>query len=151
MPVEPKALLALLISPQGRIARTAFWLGFLIVMVASTFVNAVPGGQILGLALVWPQLAVHIKRLHDMGWSGWLLLLPIGTSVACLTLMVLTGGTPLLTASPAELAADLAKPELRVPSICLEVSFAVEVAFLFWVGLTKGQPEANRFGPVPNG
>jgi uncharacterized membrane protein YhaH (DUF805 family) len=151
MPGDPKEYLALLISPRGRITRGVFWLGFVIVLVASTLLNAVPGlGPVLGLLAIWPQLAIHIKRLHDMGWSGWLLLFPIGTSVVCLTLMVVTGGVTLLTAPPAELIADLTKPALHVPAIFLEVSFAIEIAFLLWVGLTKGRPEKNRHGPAPD-
>ena len=151
MPSDGQAYLALLISPRGRIGRATFWLGFVIVLVASTLLNAVPAiGPVLGLLAIWPQLAVHIKRLHDMGWSGWLLLFPIGSSIVCLTLMILNGGMPLLIATPAELIADLRRPELHVAAIFLEISFAIEIAFLFWVGLTRGQPEKNRHGPAPD-
>lgn len=32
----------------------------------------------LGLILLWISFAVHIKRLHDFGWSGWWVLAPTG-------------------------------------------------------------------------
>lgn len=32
----------------------------------------------LGLLSLWISFAVHIKRLHDFGWSGWWVLAPTG-------------------------------------------------------------------------
>lgn len=49
---------------------------------SSTWSNASPGGGvfalaclILGLLLAWIGLAAQIKRFHDMGQSGWFVLL----------------------------------------------------------------------------
>lgn len=142
--------LALFLNPSGRIRRGQFWIAFLIVMVLSVAAGAVPfAAPVLGLALVWPQLVIHIKRLHDIGWSGWLLLLPAAVSLSCMTLIVLNGGSRLLVAPPNEIPELLSSPEMHTSLLFFEISFAVEAAFLLWVGSTKGQPEANRFGPPP--
>jgi uncharacterized membrane protein YhaH (DUF805 family) len=142
--------ISLLISPKGRIARGPFWLGFLIIMGVSALTNAVPiAGQIVGLVLIWPQVVIHVKRLHDFGWSGWLLLLPFSVSALCTGMLMLNGGTPLLTATPDKLPALVMSPAMHLPLIYLEVAFAVEFVFLLWVGLTKGDAQANRFGPAP--
>lgn len=141
---------SLLWTPKGRIARGDFWLGFLIVMVASMITGAVPVvGPFLGLLVLWPQLVIHIKRLHDIGWTGWLLLFPFSVTATCMTLMVLNGGAALLTTQPQDLPALIASPAMHMPLIFFEVAFAVEFAFLLWVGITKGDAAANRFGPVP--
>src|SRR5579862_1402526 len=140
---------ALLLTPKGRIARGPFWLGFLIVMVLSALTNAIPiVGQIAGLVLLWPQIVIHVKRLHDFGWSGWLLLLPFSVSALCTGMMMLNGGTALMTSAPEQLPALIMSPAMRTPLIYLEVAFAVEFVFLLWVGLTKGDAQANRFGPA---
>jgi len=141
---------SLLWTPKGRIARGEFWLGFLIVMVASAVAGAIPVvGPLLGLGVLWPQLVIHIKRLHDIGWTGWLLLFPFSVTVTCMTLIVLNGGAALLTTPPQQLPALIASPVMHTPLIFFEIAFAVEFAFLLWVGITKGEAAANRFGPVP--
>jgi uncharacterized membrane protein YhaH (DUF805 family) len=140
----------LLLSPNGRIGRRDFWIGFAFVMVGSLLAGALPViGPILGLVLLWPQIVIHVKRLHDFGWSGWLLLLPFAVSVTCTVLMVMGGGEALASATPNELVKLMGAPEMRKPMLYLEIAFAVEVAFLGWVGFTKGDAEANKFGPAP--
>ncbi|MBV9989722.1 MAG: DUF805 domain-containing protein [Alphaproteobacteria bacterium] len=140
----------LLFSPNGRIGRRDFWIGFAFVMVASMLAGALPiVGPVLGLVLIWPQVVIHIKRLHDFGWSGWLLLLPFAVSLVCTLLMIASGGQALAGAQPAEFVKLIAAPQMRKPLVYLEVAFAVEVAFLCWVGFTKGDAEANKFGAAP--
>jgi uncharacterized membrane protein YhaH (DUF805 family) len=47
---------------------------------------------IFGIAMIWPSVAVGVKRLHDIGWTGWLYLLsfvPIaGLVIAVVTLFI---------------------------------------------------------------
>jgi uncharacterized membrane protein YhaH (DUF805 family) len=122
----------------------------LIVLVASALTNAVPVlGPVMSLVLLWPQIVLRVKRLHDFGFSGWLLLLPVSVSALCIGLAMLNGGSALLLATPASLPALLASPAMRVPLIYVEVALAIEFVFLLWVGLTKGDAAANRFGPAP--
>ncbi|MEY9873820.1 uncharacterized membrane protein YhaH (DUF805 family) [Streptacidiphilus sp. MAP12-33] len=66
----------------GRARRQEFWWFILIntvVTVVLTLVDNAIGSPILaglyGLALLVPTLAVAVRRLHDTGRSGWLLLL----------------------------------------------------------------------------
>ena len=140
----------LLLSPNGRIRRRDFWIGFAFVMVGSLLAGALPiVGPILGLALLWPQIVIHIKRLHDIGWSGWLLLLPFSVSLTCTVLMIMNGGEALATAPPNEIVKLVGAPEMRKPLLFFEIAFAVELAFLCWVGFTKGDAQANKFGAAP--
>ena len=106
-------------------------------------------GPLLGLAILWPQLVIRIKRLHDIGWTGWLPLLPSSVTATCMTLIVLNGGAALLTTRPQQLPALVASPAMHTALIFFEIAFAVEFAFLLWVGITRGDAAANRFGPVP--
>ena len=40
-------------------------------------------GYLLGIVLIWPNLAISVKRLHDMGKTGWLIAIPwVGSVVA---------------------------------------------------------------------
>lgn len=63
---------------HGRSSRSEFWYWVLFVVllsVATSIVDAIIGATILGplvsLALLLPGLAVSVRRLHDIGKSGW--------------------------------------------------------------------------------
>lgn len=68
---------------SGRATRAEFWWFWLFVTLATTagslidkFVFGVPGGDgwvsgLAGLALFLPSISVAVRRLHDIGRSGW--------------------------------------------------------------------------------
>jgi uncharacterized membrane protein YhaH (DUF805 family) len=67
---------------SGRARRSEYWwfyLAYLLVYVAAVVIDAVLGVMILevivGLAALIPTLAVSVRRLHDVGKSGWWLLI----------------------------------------------------------------------------
>jgi len=122
----------LFLSPKGRIGARDFWIGFLIVMAASLVLNLLQtAGQVLGLVLLWPQVCIHAKRLHDMGRSAWLLLAPLGFALACAGAGALVG---------TRLAFE----------VCFGLVAMFGVGFLLWVGLSSGDPAPNRYGEPPD-
>ncbi len=88
---------------NARAPRPEFWWFFvfrMIVFFVAAFFGAAYGGEdgafqltsIMFLVLLLPYLAVSVRRLHDVGLSGWLVLLelvPLLGSVALLILMAL--------------------------------------------------------------
>jgi uncharacterized membrane protein YhaH (DUF805 family) len=71
-------------SFDGRISRQPFWLGTLVLFGVNIVASLVFGGGMLGavvgLVLLYPSVAVTVKRWHDRGKSGWwtlLWLLPV--------------------------------------------------------------------------
>ena len=79
--------LTLLLDPRGRISRRGFWLwgvgvpiGLGIVLHALlgiARVKAETAENIVNLVLLWPALAVSIKRWHDRNESGWWVLVAL--------------------------------------------------------------------------
>lgn len=143
----------LFLSGDGRIGRKDFWLGFLLIMVASTVLGVIPIlGQLIGLLLIWPQVCIHAKRLHDMGRTAWLMLAPFGFSLACMTLAFITGGVAMLGGGlmhevGAEAAgAGAAMAGMGMAALLMAVAMLVGLAFLLWVGLTPSEPGENRYG-----
>lgn len=71
----------LLFDPRGRIARSTWWLwgvaaplgaGLLLhALLGIARVRAETAEHIVNLLLLWPALAVSIKRWHDRDQSGW--------------------------------------------------------------------------------
>jgi uncharacterized membrane protein YhaH (DUF805 family) len=85
---------------SGRSSRREFWsftmlvFGVLIIttlMVAGNSAGAAPAlGALIILGLAVPSLAVTVRRLHDCGITGWVLLVQLVPYVGSLVLLVLT-------------------------------------------------------------
>jgi uncharacterized membrane protein YhaH (DUF805 family)/uncharacterized membrane protein YphA (DoxX/SURF4 family) len=82
------------------------------------------------LVLLYPAVVLHARRMHDMGRSGWLLLVP-----AVLTVVAMA-----IWARRISLGAQL---DAAVPLAAL----VVFVGFALWGCIRKGQTEVNSFGP----
>jgi len=69
---------------NGRARRAEYWWFFLanvIVSIILGIVDSVLGiaiiGTIYSLAVLIPSIAVAVRRVHDVGKSGWFILIPI--------------------------------------------------------------------------
>ena len=74
---------------SGRAVRSEFWwfaLFQLIVMVGASMLGETVYA-VVALALVLPSLAVGARRLHDIGKSGWFLLLHLLPIIGILVLI----------------------------------------------------------------
>lgn len=142
----------LLFSFEGRTRRSHFWIGWLICLGISVVAGWIPLlGWIITLALIWPNLAIAAKRLHDMGKSGWLVAVPwvvtfVGTSVG----VAMIGVTAIANHAALDREDPVAILALIGPAIGLFILIlVVNLGFLLWIGVTDGQPGDNRFGPNP--
>jgi uncharacterized membrane protein YhaH (DUF805 family) len=134
----------LFLSAEGRIGRRDFWIGFLMLLAASIVVNLIPLiGGVIGLLLIWPQICLHAKRLHDMGRTAWLLLIPGALSVASTIVLTVLGVVAAFSGDVGAISAAA----YGMIGLVVAVVMVVGLAFLFWVGLTPSEPGENRFGP----
>ena len=69
---------------NGRARRSEFWYFVLFNVVISIVLGLIGGliktsilGNIYSLAILIPAIAVGVRRMHDVGKSGWCLLIPI--------------------------------------------------------------------------
>jgi uncharacterized membrane protein YhaH (DUF805 family) len=144
---------ALFLSPRGRINRRDFWIGFAILFAANIVVGVIPFiGQLAGILLMWPQICVHSKRLHDMGRTAWLQVIPAILTVVFTALALVAGGRAFMnwtavkhSDGPGSLIVGMIGAALIVIGIASLFGFS----FVLWIGLSKGEPGANRFGPPP--
>ena len=144
----------LLFSFEGRTRRSHFWIGWLICLGAGVVAGWIPLlGGLISLALIWPNLAISVKRLHDMGQSGWLIAIPwvvsivgIFVAVGMIGVSALTNTAALEREDPAAILA-LVGPAIGLFGLLL----LVNLGFLLWIGLFEGQRGDNRYGPNPKG
>ncbi len=145
----------LLLSFEGRTRRSHFWIGWLILLGVNVVLGWIPILNLLGILLIWPNLAISVKRLHDMGKTGWLIAIPwvAGTVLVVVGMFMVGGaifaggmGADYYEGNPAAFFA-LAAPGMGAFGLAL----LVPLAFLLWIGLVDSQPGDNRFGPNPKG
>ena len=144
----------LLFSFDGRIRRSHVWIGWLICLGIGVVAGWIPIlGGLISLALIWPNVAISVKRLHDMGKSGWLVIVPFAVSVIAGCVAVAMVGISAITNSAALDREDpVAIFALIGPAIGFFVLIClVNLGFLLWIGVSEGQSGDNRFGPNPKG
>ena len=144
----------LLFAFDGRIRRSHFWIGWLILLGVGVVAGWIPIlGGLISLALIWPNLAISVKRLHYMGQSGWLVAIPwVANIVGCIVGFSMIGMSAIANASALEREDPAAILALLGPAFgLLGLLLLLNLGFLLWIGVTEGQPGENRFGPNPKG
>ena len=102
----PPSLGSFLFSFQGRISRYQYWIHFVVPYAVLTFVataidlltgmyDATTGVGLLStlssVLVIWPYLAIHVKRCHDRDRSGWFLLIGLIPIVGAIWLFIELG------------------------------------------------------------
>ena len=123
---------------NGRASREEFWCFFVFVIIANavaSFVGLLLGALMLsgifGLLLVIPQVAVAVRRLHDLGKSGHELVVPCVMLLAVPLAFAFRGILPKIVA-------------LGFLGLTLLV-----FANLLTLFLKKGTTVPNRYGAAP--
>ena len=77
---------------NGRARRSEYWYFVLFNMIISFGIGFLGGmlelpilGTIYSLGVLIPSIAVGVRRMHDVGKSGWFVLIPIYNLILALT------------------------------------------------------------------
>jgi len=77
---------------NGRARRSEYWYFFLFNTLISLVLGFIDGlldttiiGSLYSLAVLIPTIAVGVRRMHDVGKSGWFLLIPIYNIILAVT------------------------------------------------------------------
>ncbi|WP_029415781.1 DUF805 domain-containing protein [Brevundimonas bacteroides] len=153
VPVETFNFQHVLFSFNGRIRRQHFWIGWLICLGAGVVLGWIPLlGTLLSIALIWPNLAISVKRLHDMGHTGWLVAIPWIAGIAGVVAAGMSVGFAALTSGYIDNEDPAAVLAVIGPMFgILAIVALIQLGFLLWIGISEGQRGANRFGPNPKG
>lgn len=159
--------------------RWYYWRAVLILLgisaaisVISAFVSPFLG--MAGLLFIWPWIAVHVKRFHDAGKTGWFTLgmVVVAIIVSMIAGFILPGlfgidqaalqqemqreiesataiGDPAQAMSAAmEASRGLAQAQLLPSILATAISTGAVGAVM---GLFKTEPNDNQYGPGPGG
>jgi uncharacterized membrane protein YhaH (DUF805 family) len=135
---------------QGRSGRKEYWIGvalLLVVGVGLAYANV--GGAGAATTFLW--ILIWNRRLHDIGQSGWIVMIPLGLIVAAAIAGVAFGGGEMLNAFQYSQKGSGPVTErgawLFVGLVLALI--AIQFGFTIWLGVRKGDPGDNRFGPPP--
>lgn len=135
-------------STHGRISRSTFWVRFVLPLgtvqgLAVTFDHilweiswsAVRLSTVVAIMIAWPAVVGIVRRLHDLGHTGWLVpFVAGGTGV----------GTPIMITAAPEIGPAIVILSLPVLTLLLGI-----VWFGFRVAFVRGNRGPNRHGEDP--
>lgn len=111
---------------SGRANRKEYWLFIAAVFGVGLVLSSLPpAGQSVGVGVV---TMVQIRRLHDIGRTGWWVVANLGLQVVTAVGLI------------------AANPPASVFSAVVAVVTLIPIA---WLGALPGEPFENRFGPPP--
>jgi uncharacterized membrane protein YhaH (DUF805 family) len=141
---------------SGRAPRAEFWWWLLAVIVLSVIAEIIDGmigmkvagnygplSAIVGVALLVPNIAVSVRRLHDTNHSGWWLLLP----VVPYCLAVFLGGAAMMGGAATGSAAGMTAG-MGIAGIFMIIGAVCALVLLYFY-VQAGTPGDNRYGPNP--
>jgi uncharacterized membrane protein YhaH (DUF805 family) len=102
------------------------------------------------LAILIPDIAVGVRRLHDTNRSGWWLLAPLGSYLIGIILMVVTVAVGAGTGGPDQMSTGLVAAGGIVGLISGLATLGLVITLIVFMFL-DGTPGPNRYGPDPKG
>ncbi|MGD9783967.1 MAG: DUF805 domain-containing protein [Hyphomicrobiaceae bacterium] len=147
-----RSLLALL-HYRGRCSRTGFIvLGALLLavqfvagalMLAAGLKPDGPASVVLSVPLFWLAFTALVRRLHDVGHTGWWV---VGAIVASMVWTIVMGLCSGLVLDPRTLTPE----HIQFWSL-VAIVLAPPMSMLLWIHAAPGMTTANRHGPPPEG
>ena len=160
----------LLLNPNGRILRNRFWQGMVILTVGSVLITA--GSTMvstnigyLSFLLIFPYICVYGKRLHDAGFSAWLVIGVWLTNMGVVFFLSMFLRPFFTTAETASIeneinerlaagdftgmfeGAQILAEKMLPMNLLLTVLGNLIVALI--IGFLRTVPNENKHGPVP--
>ena len=144
---------------SGRARRSEFWYFFLLNFVVGIVLSKIPSLSFLSfiwsLGVLIPYLAVTVRRFHDIGKSGWYLLVPVIPALAYTGYLVYYVIKVMKETGDSFYDIDaisqhiMNNPSGIIAIVLLGLLFLV--AFIVWiVWMAKdSQPGENKWGPNP--
>ncbi len=144
--------LYLVADPRGRVNRKALLgvaIALLIVQALAIVGHWLAASPILHFVItvfelgsLWIATSAAIKRLHDLGYSGWwvpgsILALFVWTLLACFATILTMG----------EAVADVGSPQFMVYAAAV---MFWPLAATFWLHFAPGEVGSNKYGPEPD-
>jgi uncharacterized membrane protein YhaH (DUF805 family) len=166
---NPPSLADFYFSPSGRISRSQYWLKFVLPYFVISFVlqtvGAIAGADsalnsvvsiilgLFGLIVLWPSIAILVKRMHDRNKSAWYLLAQFVPSILFMIMLCVWLGPTVIAIVTAGADDATPTPSMNFAGVTTVVLgmilFGIASWFFVEFGCMRGTIGPNRFGPDP--
>jgi uncharacterized membrane protein YhaH (DUF805 family) len=140
-------------SARGRISRSQYWLKFFLpVLLIGVVLSLLQLAEhrlfsilsgVFNLVVLWPSIAILIKRIHDRNKSGWLIWALYGPGIAALLFTI--GAFVAIAVSSTAGAWTLG----IIAAMLWTAMVAVAIWFFVEFGCMRGTFGVNQYGPDP--
>jgi uncharacterized membrane protein YhaH (DUF805 family) len=135
---------------NGRSSRGEYWIGIaLLLFVGVGLALANISGASAATTFLW--VMVWVRRLHDIGKSGWVILIPTGLMLAASVAAFALGGDELMKAVRYSQtnSGEIGERGAYLFLAFVGVVLLIQGGFTIWLGAKAGEPGNNRFGAPP--
>jgi uncharacterized membrane protein YhaH (DUF805 family) len=135
---------------NGRSSRGEYWIGIgllLLVGVGLALANISGAGAVT--TFLW--ILIWSRRLHDIGKSGWVILIPMALMIAVSAAAFALGGDELVKVMryTQTNGGEISERGAQLFLAFVGVVLLIQGGFTVWLGTRAGEPQSNRFGPPP--
>lgn len=141
---------------KGRARRSEFWFWYLFTVIVNLIFSWIPFASLLTLALMLPSLAVTIRRLHDIGRSGWWTLLSFVPSLIAISLLIALLGSTFVSIAlggnydPNEIVNSMNSNIGLLAMYLLSIIITLICSIIFLIMLCQdSKTDENKYGPNP--
>jgi len=144
---------------RGRAGRSEYWWFFLFTVLAQTVASSISPdfGNLVGLAVFLPGLAVHVRRMHDTGRSGWWVGAfygSIGVVIVSVVVLIVDAALDFEVFSNGTFASDdffgdnVSAGSVALVGIATLAALALLIINIVFL-CQRSNANENRFGPPP--
>ena len=138
-------------SASGRISRSQYWLRFFLpVFVIGLVLDLIATGSglkwlpgVFQLIVLWPGIAVLVKRIHDRNKSGWLVWALYGPLIVAVIFTIFTLISVGVGSRSAATGLGIVSGIFWIAGLVVAIWFFIEF------GCLRGTIGANRYGADP--
>ncbi len=140
---------------KGRSMRSEYWYFILFTFICNIVLNLIHPtiSTFFGYAIFIPGLAVLVRRLHDVGKSGWYSLVLYGPMILFFGYFIYLfrkiGISNLQNVTPEDIERIFQENNAAAPVGILGLLFLGGVIYMIVLLCTDSQPDDNVYGPNP--
>jgi uncharacterized membrane protein YhaH (DUF805 family) len=134
-----------------RSGRTEYWLSTAGLIVVGFLLDyLVPGKATAAPLFAW--ILIWSWRLHDFGKSGWFNLIPIGSMILVTAIAIAFMFSDKEFSDALGVMLGKSDAEVTARGVWLALAFLIallgtQLAYMVWLGVKRGDPGENEFGP----
>ena len=136
----------------GRSGQKEYWIWIGVIVLAMAVITIIlPNDSGLSRIFGIAWIIAWIRRLHDVGKSGWVVLGPMALQFALVLVPIFALGGNFARALTGDEAAlsDEATPNALYAALVIGTVLLIQIGFSVWLGIKPGDSGPNKYGPSP--